>query len=69
VSIRSKKHLSVKIDKVTADEIEAIERHLRADPEARHMMRHYDDGFSRGQVVRWAISRTAASLPKKAVGG
>ena len=62
MSHRSKKHLSVKIDSVTAAELDKIERHLKADPEARHMMRHYEDGYSRGQVVRWAISRTAAAI-------
>lgn len=69
MSTRSKRHLSIKIDADTAAEIDAIERHIKADPKLRHMMRHYDDGFSRGQVVRWAISRTAAALPKKAAAG
>lgn len=62
MSRRNKQHLSVRIDATTAAEIETIERHLKADPKFRLVLRHYDDGYSRGQVVRWAISRAAETL-------
>jgi hypothetical protein len=58
-----------KIEKVTtrlegnaASELAGIEAHLLADPRTAPMLRAYNGKNSRGQVVRWAISRAWASL-------
>lgn len=63
---RQTEKVTTRLDKRAADELDAIEAFLKADPNAAAMMRSYDGVTTRGQVVRWAISRAWATLQREA---
>ena len=66
---RNNRHFSMRLDPDTVQKLASIERELRSDPATGPMLRAYRGAKSRGQIVRWAITRAWTSLRAEAKAG